>query len=74
MSDFGTRGPGSIPWWALIIYFFFYFVRLVMQNYFVQVLWNYINDKKKLPSLTFQIELSLKFVGEGLNLALLKDN
>ena len=44
-----------------------------MQNYFVQVLWNYINDKK-LPSLTFQIELSLKFVGEGLDLALLKDN
>ena len=24
MSDFGTRGPGLIPWWALITFFSFY--------------------------------------------------
>ena len=44
-----------------------------MQNYLKQVIWNYINDKK-LQYLSFYIESSSKFVGVGLNLALLKDN
>ena len=34
VSDFGTRGPGSIPGWALV--FFSFFLTLVMQNYFIQ--------------------------------------
>ena len=58
VSDFGTRGPGSIPGWALITFFFFLF-RLVMQNNFI--------------SLMFYIDFSSKFLGVGLNLALLKD-
>ena len=44
-----------------------------MLNYFIQVVWNDIKDKK-FYSLTFYIELSFKSVGVGLNLALLKDN
>ena len=59
VSDFGTRGPGSIPGCALITFFFFFLFRLVMQNNFI--------------SLTFYIEFSSKFLGVGLNLALLKD-
>ena len=47
VSDFGTRGPGSIPGWALITFFFFF--PLVMQNYFIQEIWNYINDKNYTP-------------------------
>ena len=36
VSDFGTRGPGWIPWWALITNCcFFLFFPLVMQNYFI---------------------------------------
>ena len=74
MSDFGTRGPGLIP--GVGAYYknnFFFFFSLVMQNYLIEVIWNYINDKK-LQYLTFYIELSSKFVGVGLNLALPKDN
>ena len=29
--------------------FLFFFFRLVMQNYFIQVIWNYINDKNYTP-------------------------
>ena len=46
---------------------------LKMLSYLLQVLCdNYINDENH--SLTFYIELSSKFVGVGLNLALLKEN
>ena len=74
-TDFGTRGPGSIPGWVLFIncFFFFFFFSLVMQNYFIQVILRYINDKKN-TLLNVFIELSSKFVGLGLNLALLKVN
>ena len=76
MSDFGTRGPGSIPGWALITncFFFLLLFSLVMQTYFIQVIWNYINDQKKVHSFIFHIELSSKFVGVGLNLAFLKED
>ena len=33
----------------LQIVFFFFFFRLLMQNYFIQVIWNYINDKNYTP-------------------------
>ena len=49
VSDFGTRGPELIPGWALITIFFFFFIRFVMQNYFKQEIWNYINDKNHAP-------------------------
>ena len=51
VSDFGTRGPGSISGWALITkcFLFFFFYPLVMQNYFIQIIWNYINDKNYTP-------------------------
>ena len=47
VSDFGTRGPGSIPGWALITFLFFF--QIVMQTYFIQVVRNYINDKNYTP-------------------------
>ena len=61
--------------WALIsnCLSFVFFFRLVMQNYFMQVIWNYINDKK-IDSLKLYLELSSKYEGVGLNLALVKDN
>ena len=50
VSDFGTRWPWSVPRWALItnclFLFYFLFFHLVMQNYSMQVIWNYINDEK----------------------------
>ena len=52
MSDFGTRGPGSIPGWALItnfVFFFFFFFPLGLQNFFIQDIKNYINDKNYNP-------------------------
>ena len=53
VSDFGTRGPGSIPGWALITkcfcFFLFFFFPLVMQIYFIQEIWNSINDKNFAP-------------------------
>ena len=50
VSDFGTRGKGSIPGWALITncFFFLFFCR-VIQNNFKQVIWNYINDNSYNP-------------------------
>ena len=75
MSDYGTRGTGSIPGWAPIIHgVFFFLFSVIMLNYFMQVLRNCINDKNN--SLTFKlfIYLSLESVREGLNLALLTDN
>ena len=39
-----------------------------MQNCYIQVIWNYINDKN------YTLHLSSKCVGVGLNLALLKDD
>ena len=51
----------------------FFFFSLVMQNYFIQVIWNYINDNK-IHSLSFYIELCSKFNGGVVKLALLKDN
>ena len=33
----------------VFVFFFFFFFRLVMQNYFIQVIWNYINDKNYAP-------------------------
>ena len=46
VSHFAARGPGSIPGLALKTFFFcFFFFPLVMQNYFIQEMWNYINDK-----------------------------
>ena len=47
VSNFGTRGPGSIRGGHLLQIVFLLF-RLVMQNYFIQVIWNYINDKNTL--------------------------
>ena len=55
-------------------FFSFSFYRIVMQNYFIQAIWSYINDQKRIQSLSFYIELSSKFVEMGLNLAILKDN
>ena len=55
-----------------IVFFSFFFFLLVLQNYFIQEIWNYINDKNY--SLNFGIELSSKFVGVGITLALLQDN
>ena len=73
--DFGTRGPGSFPAGHLLQIVFFFFFNLVMQNHFIQVISNYINDKRqKIHSLMFYIELALNFLAVGLNLVLLKDN
>ena len=51
VSDFGTRGPGSIPGWALITncFFFLSFFPLGLQNFFIQDIRNYINDKNHNP-------------------------
>ena len=63
--DFGTRGPGSILGGHLLyIVFFCLLFSIIMLNYFLQVIWNYINDKK-LHSLTFYIELFSISVGTG---------
>ena len=32
-----------------IVFFFFFFFALVMENYFIQEIWNYINDKNYTP-------------------------
>ena len=65
VSDFGTRGPGSIPGWAPIIHYFFL---LLFQLYNAELLstsnMNYINDKN-VHSITLYIELSSKSVGVG---------
>ena len=47
VSDFETSRPGSIGGWALIPFFSFF--PLVMQNYFIQEIWNYINGKNYTP-------------------------
>ena len=54
VSDFGTRGPGSIPRVDTYnnFFLFLFFFPLVMQKYFIQEIWNYINDKK-IHSLNF---------------------
>ena len=49
VSDFRIRGPRSIPGWVLKTKCFFFFYLLVMQNYFIQEIWNYINDKINTP-------------------------
>ena len=74
VSDFGTRGPGSISGGRALMtncFFFFFIFPLVVQNYFIQVIWNYINDKNYI---NFLIELSSTFVGVGMTLAPLQDN
>ena len=62
VSDYGT--------YYTLYYFFFFFYSVIMQNKFIQVIWNYINYKTN-HSLTFYIELSSKSVGVGLNLTIL---
>ena len=42
-------------------------------NYFLQAIWIDITEKK-VHSITFYIELSSKYVGLGVNFALLKEN
>ena len=32
-----------------LFFFFFFFFPLVLQNYFIQEIWNYINDKDYTP-------------------------
>ena len=46
---------------------------VIILNYSIQLIWNYINDKK-IILLTFYIELSSKSVGVGLHFARLKYN
>ena len=69
VSDYGTRGEWSIPRWASILQWIF---SVFMLNYFKQVILNYKNGNYH--SLTYYIELCSKYVGVGLNLALLKNN
>ena len=44
---------------------FFFFLSVVMLNYFLQVIWNYINDKSSIQTFYMYIELSSKSVGVG---------
>ena len=75
VSDCGMAGLGSIPGWAhkLQCFSFSLFQLFFIQNYFIQVIWNYKNDKY-IHSFMFYIELCTKYVGVGVNLVLLKDN
>ena len=63
VSDFGTRGPGSIPGWTRIMNCFFFLFSpcntILLQT--SELSMDYINDEK-LNSLTFCIEISSKFV------------
>ena len=61
------------PSYTVHYFSFLFFFIVIMLNYFIQVISNYINDKKG-HSLTFYIEVTSKSVGVWLNLALLKDN
>ena len=67
-----NRADSQMGTYYKLLFFFFFFFSLVMQNYLIQVIWNYINDNK-LHLLTFYIELSSNFVGVGLDLTPLKD-
>ena len=60
VSDFGTTEPGSIPVWVLITFFFF-----VMQNYFLQIMWNYINSNNYTPERFILSHLRNFGVGDG---------
>ena len=74
VSDYGSGTLGSIPEWAHILQcFFLSLFSVFMLNYFILVIWNYKNDKT-FHSFTFYIELCKKYMGEGVNLALLKEN
>ena len=59
VSDFGTRGQGSIGHLLQIVFLYLLFLSLLMQHYFIKVIWNY-KMTKKLHALTFYNELSSK--------------
>ena len=62
VSDFGTRGPGSIPRLAPIIpHSLFLLFSVIMLCYFIQVICDIYMTKNH--SLTFYIELSSKICG-----------
>ena len=74
-SDSLTSGPGSIPGWAPIKHCLFFLLPFQLYNNELLPTSN-INWYKwqKVHSITFYIELSSKYVGAGINFALLNEN
>ena len=73
MSGYKTRGPGSIPGAHLFLVFFFFPFSSLMLHYMMLVKWHHQMIEMVIPEHCI-IELCMKPMGMGLNLALLKDN
>ena len=75
VSDYRTRGSGSIPGCAHIFQCIFPLFSVLMLNYFILSLvkWNY-TKYDKFSILNVYIELCMISMGVGLSLTLLKDN
>ena len=70
VSGYKARGPGSIPGCAHIFSVFFsFFFNYNAKLLLILVKWHHQNDRNGHPR-TFYIELRMKPMGVGLNLAL----